>query len=141
MGTELTLTELSNRFDTLVKEFPKERRKLMETSGDKIKSEVQTNVDAVGEDTGRLRAAVTKAIGSGGGYAAVRNDYRIAPHAHLVEHGHWMVGHDGRLLTLKSGGSWVAGRKMYERAIMSLKDELIADADAMLKKVVKDQFG
>jgi len=141
MATELTLTELSNKFDTLVKEFPKERRELMETSGDKIKTQVQTNVNAVGVDTGRLRAAVTKAVGSGGGYAAVRNDWSIAPHAHLVEHGHWMVGHDGRLLTLKNGGSWVAGRKMYERAIMELKDELISDAENMLKKVVKDQFG
>ena len=141
MATELTLTQLSEKFETLVKEFPKERRKLMNTSGDKIKDQVQANIAALGSKNGRLMKAVTKAVGSGGGYAAVRNDWFIAPHAHLVEHGHWMIGKDGRMLTLKNGGSWVAGRKMYEKALMSLQDELISDAEKTLESVVKKTFG
>jgi len=138
----MTLSELAKKFDTFYEAFREGRREYMETSGDKMETQVKANIAAdVNDSDGTLTAAVTKAVGTGGGYAAVRNNWHIARHAHLVENGHWMRGHDGRLLTLKNGGSWVVGRKMYERAIMELKDELVADAGKMTDKVVKEHFG
>ena len=84
-----SLEDLDKAFAALEKQFPEARRELVEDVGVIMYERVMRNIDAeTKEQSGRLREACHLVIGSGGGYAAVRNDNRKAPHAQLVEFGH-----------------------------------------------------
>lgn len=114
--------ELDAAFGHLLERIPEKRRTLVESAGEKMYQEVVKNIDRdTKEKTGNLKKGVTKVIGSGGGYAAVRNNYLRSPHAHLVENGHRIV---------KNGKTvgWVAGKHMYRNALTTLEKELIGMA-------------
>lgn len=131
------LDELDKLFGRLLSEFPKERRELVEQSGEKLHRRVLRNIDKdVKVKTGNLRAACEKHIGSGGGYAAIRNNYRKAPHAHLIEEGHDIYrGKKGK------GGvhkGFVQGKFVYRNAVNALADELEKDAEQTRDKVLQE---
>ena len=87
-----SLEDLDKAFAALEKQFPEARRELVEDVGVIMYERVTRNIDAeTKEQSGRLREACHLVIGSGGGYAAVRNDNRKAPHAQLVEFGHRLI--------------------------------------------------
>lgn len=89
---EQSLKDLDKAFEAMLKKFPDARREIVENAGEKMQRKVLQNISATTKEvTGRLIEGVTLAVGSGGGYAAVRNDAKIAPHAHLVENGHKLV--------------------------------------------------
>ena len=89
-----SLEDLDKAFAALEKQFPEARRELVEDVGVIMYERVMRNIDAeTKEQSGRLREACHLVIGSGGGYAAVRNDNRKAPHAQLVEFGHLSLIH------------------------------------------------
>lgn len=145
------LNYLIDAFDDILEEFSEERRKLVENAGEKMHRQVLRNIDTdTKEKTGHLRKACEKEIGSGGGYAAVRNNSRVAPHAHLVENGHRLIkgakkkiNKYGNESNIKGSGKvigWVNGKHMYRNAMNELEDELTQDAEQMLEKIVGDKF-
>lgn len=134
----MDLYNLDKDFEKLLKQFPNARREIVENSGDKMYQKVINNINSqVDEDTGNLKEGVTKVVGSGGGYAAVRPDWQKAPHTHLVENGHKLVKGTGK--TAKVVG-WVPGKHMYRNALADLADDLIKDAEEMIDKVVGEIF-
>lgn len=67
------LQKLGQKFDTVMKKFPQERRALHERIGDIVKAEVTGNIAGSGmRSTGTVESWQQKYVGSGGGYAAVR---------------------------------------------------------------------
>lgn len=129
----MDLDELDKKFDKLMKHFPQARRELVEECGDKLYQKVISNISQVNENTGNLKNGVKKVIGSRGGYTAVRPDFKIAPHTHLIENGHKIV-RNGRVV------GWVSGKHMYRNALNELANELEQSAEEMLDKLVGDIF-
>lgn len=149
---EQSLKDLDQEFEKMLQKFPQARRELVENAGEKMEAKVLKNIESsTKEQTGHLREGVTKKVGSGGGYAAVRNDPKKAPNAHLVEFGHRIVK-GGPLKVPKKeleGSSprnqgavigWVEGKHMYRNALNELEGELIQDAEDMIEKVLGDVF-
>ena len=111
--------------------------------------QVLKNIDTdTKEKTGNLRKACYKEIGSGGGYAAVRNDWKVAPHAYLVEHGHdcykgaeKKINKYGNESNIPRSGKklekHVDGKFMYRNAMNTLDDELTHDAEKMIDGILK----
>lgn len=157
MGVELSLYDLDRRFGEILKDFPVQRRAFMETAGEKMYQGVLRNIDTeTNEGTGNLRKGVEKAIGSGGGYAAVRANRGIAPHTYIVENGHAVKprgrnksgrGNGARRTTVRTatrgegGSEWVNGKFLYQNALTKLERELKQDAANMLEGLVRNSFG
>ena len=149
---ERSLKDLDQAFEAMLKKFPDARREVVENAGEKMQRKVLQNIfTTTKEVTGKLLEGVTLAVGSGGGYAAVRNDAKIAPHAHLVEFGHRIVKggplnvpkkelegssprNQGKVIGL------VEGKHMYRNALNELEEELIQDAEDKIEKVLGDVF-
>lgn len=130
----MELKDLDRKLLELTEQFPNARRKLVEKCGDKMYQKVLSNVGRIEEKTGNLKKGVKKAVGSMGGYSAVRADYKIAPHTHLIENGHKVV-RNGKVV------GWVSGRHMYRNALNELAGELEKDAENMLDELVGDFNG
>lgn len=129
----MDLYELDKQFEQLIKQFPKARRKLVETCGEKMYQKVLANVNQVGKKTGNLSEGVKKVVGSGGGYSAVRADFKKAPHTHLIENGHKII-RNGKVV------GWVSGKHMYRNALNELANELEQDAEQMIDELVGEVF-
>ena len=143
------LVELDRALGAFLEEFPEKRRELVENAGEKMHRQVLRNIDRDTEArTGHLREACYKQIGSGGGYAAVRNDSRKAPHGHLVENGHRLIkgaktkeGKHGQQVNIKGSGKvigWVNGKHMYRNAMNELAEELEQDAKRTAEDALKE---
>ena len=146
------LYNLEKSFDKFIKEFPQARMKLCKNAGKKLYDKVIENIERdVKEKTGNLKKGVTLAIGSSGGYAAIRANHKIAPHTHLVENGHRIVTgknpsksakkYHGAVDTRKDTGDWVEGKHMYRNALNDLIFELENDAQQTLYDLVGEAFG
>lgn len=146
-----SLADLDKAFEMMIEKFPEKRRELVESAGEKMHKKVLRNIDTdTKESTGRLREACYLAIGSEGGYAAVRNNHRKAPHAHLVEFGHKLVkgaktkeGKHGQTVKVKGTGrviGWVNGKHMYRNALTEMEDELVQDAERMIESLAGELF-
>lgn len=87
------IDELDKALDNVVKDFKKNRKALCNEVGHLMKNKVIENINASvsNESTGNLARGVTLELGSKGGYSAVKPDYNIAPHTHLIEEGHRIV--------------------------------------------------
>lgn len=75
LNVDLTrLNGLAEDFRDLARQFPAERRALMETVGERIRETVVSQIDASGlnDANGNVKRWQIVSIGSGGGYAAVR---------------------------------------------------------------------
>lgn len=129
----MDLDELGKEFDQILNQFPQARRELVEECGDKLYQKVISNISQVNENTGNLKRGVKKVIGSKGGYSAIRADFKVAPHTHLIENGHRIV-RNGKVV------GWVPGKHMYRNALNELANELEQSAEQMLDKLVGDIF-
>ena len=118
--------------EQLAQKFPEMQRDFCASAGRKLAEKVKRNIaERTKRKTGSLLKAVTLKLGSGGGYAAVRNDFSVAPHAALVEYGHQIKGKDGKVK------GWSNGRKMYRDALADLENELLEDAKQLAEEVVR----
>lgn len=127
----MDLYDLDKEFDKILKQFPQARKDLVNNAGEKMYKKVVANINAeVDQDTGNLLEGVTKVNGSGGGYSAVKPNFKVAPHTHLIENGHKLV-RNGQFV------SWVPGKHMYRNALNELANELEQDAESMINKLVE----
>jgi hypothetical protein len=126
------LDKLSANLSKVLEEFPQKKRNLHESAADIMHRNVIRNIDAETKKfTGNLRKGQTKAVGSGGGYAAVRPNYSIAPHTHLVESGHKEYDFHGN-----PTGGYVNGKHMYQKALVQSESELIKAAEKFADEIV-----
>lgn len=126
----MDLSDLDREFERLIKQFPKARRKLVEEAREKMYNKVISNIDrSVHEKTGNLKQGVTGHTGSSGGYSAIRPNWSIAPHTHLIENGHKII-RDGKVV------GWVPGKHMYRNALNELANELEQDAEKMMDELL-----
>lgn len=135
----MTLEELDRAFAQMMERFPEKRQKLMSNAAEKMYQKVLSNIDKADfkKSSGNLRRGVTKQVGSGGGYAAVRPDWGEAPHTGLIENGHRLVKGKGRGQKLIG---WVPGKHMYRNALNELADELEQDGQRTLEELVGEAF-
>lgn len=146
-----SLNDLGKAFEGFLNDFSKGRRELVENAGEKLHKRVLRKIGSdTKEKTGNLKKGCELHIGSGGGYAAVRNNHLRAPHAYLVEFGHKAVrgakikeGKHGQEVKIKGSGQmlgWVPGKFMYTNAMNELEGELTQDAEDMIDKLVGEYF-
>lgn len=135
-----TLEELDKAFENFSKKFPDARRKLVNDVGDVMHKEVINNIERDVEEGGEnLKRGATKVIGSKGGYAAIRPDYSIAPHTHLVEDGHDMIvgGKKGKGGNVSDDRAFVYGKHMYRNAINQVADKIENMAEEFIEELVE----
>jgi len=154
-----SLNDLGKAFEGFLNDFSKERRELVENAGEKLHKRVLRKIGSdTKEKTGNLKKGCELHIGSGGGYAAVRNNHLRAPHAYLVEFGHNIKEHGsgkdkrksaskgkrtkytGKKKKKKEKPNWVPGKFMYTNAMNELEGELTQDAEDMIDKLVGEYF-
>lgn len=125
----------------LLEQFPGERRKLHErAAGIMFRHVIDLIHSRTVRHTGRLESGQVKVVGTGGGYAAVRPELKVAPHTPFVENGHLIVtGHrknkdkgwlvDTRLWTDES----TSGAHFYRDAPQLAESELRAEVERFTK--------
>jgi hypothetical protein len=130
---------LDRGFENYLEKFPKKREELVNDAGQMLYDEVKNNITkGINSNsgtrkkalTGNLKKGVKMFVGSKGGYVAIRPDYRIAPHTHLLE--------NGRIVTKKGEQRHIPGWHMYRNALNSLENELIQKAEKMLDESMGD---
>ncbi|MEG0899568.1 MAG: hypothetical protein RSD67_05940 [Oscillospiraceae bacterium] len=145
----MTLYDLDKAFERMIKEFPQARATLVEKVGEELYQNVVRNIESdTDEVTGNLKRAVTKIIGSKGGYAAIKPNWGIAPHTHLVENGHEVIRQEKyKNVTAKKKKynkepkqSWVEGKHMYRNALNEFAEHAIPECEEMMKELVGDIF-
>jgi hypothetical protein len=99
----------------------------------------------VKEKTGNLINGQDKEVGSGGGYAAVRPNPKVAPHTQLLEEGHKIVVVRkpsksemiaGAKDTRKVVG-FVNGKHFYQKAIIQSTPQLVAEAEKLANEIAE----
>lgn len=147
--------ELDKMLQNAIDKFPKFKTQLVQKAGNLMEQKVKENLSQH-KDTGTTLAAVTKVIGSGGGYVAIRNAYEKCNTAHLLENGHEIKTERKTKKKRKSskkikskknyneiksfGGDFVPGYHCYRNALLSVQDEIIKEAEQMSKKLVGEVF-
>lgn len=143
----MDLKDLDDAFSEMIRKFPEAREELIQSEGKKLHERVLRNIDRDTEKkTGHLRDACGLFFGSEGGYAAVRNDAKKAPHAHLVENGHALrrgaktkKNKHGHSVNIKGTGTllgWVNGKHMYRNALAETESEFAREAEAMVERLM-----
>lgn len=131
----MTLEEFEKQLEKFEKEFPEAKKKLVRENGKLLHEKVLENTRRdVGVKTGNLLKSIELHYGSKGGYAAVRGNFGVAPHLHLIEHGHRII----------RGGvvvGWAEGKHMFANALSDLADDLEGNANKMIDKLAGDIFG
>ena len=141
----MTLEEFDKQLEKFEKDFPEAKKKVVRENGKLLHEKVLENTRRdVGVKTGNLLKSIELHYGSKGGYAAVRGNHHVAPHLHLIEHGHWM--RSGKRPSKKERDTrpvhgWVNGKHMFANALSDLADELEGNAQKMMDKLVGDTFG
>lgn len=119
-------------FRQLADEFPRMQKEFTAAAGDRMLEKARENISArTSKHTGNLLAGAYLHLGSGGGYAAVRNDHMTAPHAHLIEFGHEVKSKSGKTI------GWADGRYMYRDALREVEDEMMAKAKQLSEEVAR----
>lgn len=146
-GFELEFNRLSRDFERVADEFPDRRRKMLAEIGAEIEADVQRRVP---QETGRyprrpsgtIRAAQKSAIGSGGGYVAIRPMTGSAPQhsgsrrdRYGTITGALEVGHG------KRGGGYVVGRFFYRSAQPNAEQIAMRHLTALKNDLVRELSG
>lgn len=109
----------------------KQQKAFLRKEGTKLKNETVREARKVGKKTGKYLKSIKRGkVYEYNGAQAVRT-YSAAPHAHLIEHGHRMVTHDGREV------GFVPGSHVFETARKSFEPQYQNDVEDFLDKEVE----
>lgn len=124
--------KLDFMFENIIQTIPEKKKELLEKVGDKLEKQVKENiierVDGANEGSNLVKG-VEKVFGSKNGYVAVKPNYNVAPHSHLVENGHRIVRNDVNI-------GHTNGKHMYRDSIQQCEDEIIKLAFEMIDEVI-----
>lgn len=129
MGIEIKgLDTLMGALDKVVEGFGEKRREFHLKAGKIILKNVKAKspYDETRTQKTHLRDAIEEKVGSGGGYVAVKPDYKKAPHAGLVENGH-----------VAPNGTFVQGKHMFENGLKESVPELTALVEEFADEIVR----
>jgi hypothetical protein len=134
------LTKFEKKLVTKVNDtMPKESRKFIKKEGSKLSNKNKSTFKSkgIGEETGSL----LKGFKAGKAYKYDSNwscrAYNNAPHAHLLNEGHLMVGHkpEKKALTLNYGGTFVPGYHFMEEAAKLFESSYYSDVEQFLEDI------
>lgn len=124
--------DLDLMFENIIKEFPRKKKELVKKAGDIMEQNVKNNINSrTTVKTGNLISGVKKVTGSGGGYVAIKPDYKQAPHSYLLENGHRIVK-NGVVL------GFVNGVHAYRDSATQSEGEILKMAQEIVDEVVKE---
>lgn len=103
-------------------EYPKESKKFVREQAKKVKANVKVDTPKV---TGNLRKAWKHSVSSRKGKVN-GNVYNNAPHAHLVEDGHFNVD-----------GTWNEGKHMLYNTMLKSRPEIDSEFDKFVEDVLE----
>lgn len=125
------------------KQYPKDTKNFLRKEARKTRKLLRANTKAVTKKkTGNLLKGIK--------YGPVKKHaenfqirvYNTAPHAHLIEHGHVMAGHDGKPLHDKFGAErWVDGRYPAAKTTLEMKKEFPEDAEPFIDELLRKGLG
>lgn len=126
------LNKLDKMLDNIIKTVPGKKRELLEEVGNILEQQVKLNIaERVDQKSGNLGKGVEKIFGSKNGYVAIKPNYGMAPHTHLVEDGHKVVKNNVVV-------GFVNGKHMYRDSIEQCEGDILAMANKMVEEVVKE---
>lgn len=124
--------DLDKMLGDIAKEFPKKKKQLVKKAGDILEQNVKNNINSrTTAKTGNLINGVKKVTGSGGGYVAIKPDYKRAPHSFLLENGHRIVK-NGVVL------GFVNGVHVYRDSATQSEGEILKMAQGIVDEMVKE---
>ena len=146
----IRLEELNKKFDQILREFPAIRKEFHEQMADRMENRLHTNIAGSLNDSNRhIRGMQEKAVGSGGGYAAVRakggQSGSNSPGAitNYLENGHrtrpsTKVSTERRIRSGKTVKLRVDGRHFYRKTRADIRGEVLRAAHQMTERLRKD---
>lgn len=144
-----SVERIGENLDSLLKEFPARRRELHERIGAAVHRELQDRIDSSGlrDAGGRVKRWQIVAVGSGGGYAAVRAEKGAtganSPGAitNYLEGGHRIRPPSGRGAAYRSRirVAYVNGFHFYAETSQRAESIAIAEAELWLDELA-DEF-
>ena len=140
------LDEIINRFETLAKEMPDLRRQMHTALSDKLKESLDAEIAVLVNDShGTVRGWQEKAVGSGGGYAAIRaKSGESGPNSpgaitNYLENGHRIrpVG-NGKNYRPRVHVPYVNGKHFYAAVRGKILSEVMSAGEELLGKIAKE---
>ena len=126
------LDAYAKELERTARESTKLQKKFMRQEGSKLLRRTKSEAKRVKVKTGNYKKSIKRGkVYEYDGAQAIRV-YSTAPHAHLIEDGHRMVTHDGRVV------GFVPGMHVFEVAGKGFEPEYLADIDDMLDEAVKE---
>ncbi|MFH5182932.1 HK97 gp10 family phage protein [Paenibacillus sp. TAB 01] len=119
--------------DIATKTIPKESKKFLRGEGTKLRKATAAQArKSVNKKSNRYFKSIKRGRAYDfNGVPSIRV-YSTAPHAHLIEDGHRIVGRDG------TEHGFQPGLKVFERASMAFEDTYVDDVEAWVDKMLKE---
>ena len=139
MSMELDISELNEYAEGMIEfgvnEMPNVAKKFMRKEATKLRKKAADKTKAVvGKKTGNLykRIKKGKTVYAWGDAQYNIRVYNGAPHAHLIEYGHNMVTHDGKLV------GFVPGKHILENSALAYQPNFQKNIESKLIEKVEE---
>ena len=139
MSMELDISELNEYAEGMIEfgvnEMPNVAKKFMRKEATKLRKKAVDKTKAVvGKKTGNLykRIKKGKTVYAWGDAQYNIRVYNGAPHAHLIEYGHNMVTHDGKLV------GFVPGKHILENSALAYQPNFQKNIESKLMEKVEE---
>lgn len=121
------------------KKMPKETYKFIRKEQNLLKRKIRLEAEVIKDKTGKYKRNIdrSRVFNTGDdtiGTVYIRGGRKGAPHAHLIEDGHRIVGHRP---TLKDTGRKTAAYKIMEKATENFKKRYMQRCEKFIDKLIK----
>ncbi|KQX69232.1 HK97 gp10 family phage protein [Paenibacillus sp. Root444D2] len=119
--------------DLAVQRMPRESKKFLRDEGNKLKKDTKAKAkQKVKKDKGIYQKSIKrgKVYKFNGNQLSIRT-YSNAPHAHLIEHGHRIIGKDG------SEHGFKQGEHVFEDSVREFHDKFISDVEDFVDEMLE----